>query len=142
VNKENVERKPGFSQVCVWMGVTEVEDRVEEFEKFFLYTFSGTRIQYLETILTNPDRTPFGSIVEETGGRSDVFFAVHSEDIAKFAVPRLQYGIRWIEDVYLNGGGYLYPERVAEYRTWGTDECESSPSVDPYDKYQHLLEDV
>jgi hypothetical protein len=30
----------------------------------------------------------------------------------KFAVPRLQIGIRWWEDVLGNGGGELYPEFV------------------------------
>jgi len=38
----------------------------------------------------------------------------------KFAVPRLQMGIRWWEDVLGNGNGELYPETcLAKYpKTW------------------------
>jgi hypothetical protein len=79
----------------------------------------GVRIQFLEEILTKPD-TVRGVKVEGTGGRSDLFFAVHSEDVGKFAVPRLMAGIRWIEDVLArgNGGARLYPTRVKEYKCW------------------------
>ena len=113
----NITRKENFSQVCVWPGCL-VEGKVEEFEKFMLDEFK-TRIQYLEEIKTFPD-TENGFPVKDTGGRNDVVFAVHQEDIGHFAVPRLQMGIRWIEDV-LAPGNYsseIYPKRVFEYKTW------------------------
>ena len=113
----NVILKDGFSQVCVWPGTVAGADKIDEFEKFIAEEFDGVRVQYLEEIETYPS-VKNGKIVEGTGGRSDLFFAVHSDDIGKFAVPRLEVGIRWIEDVYGNGGGDLYPERVAEYKTW------------------------
>lgn len=113
---ENVERNEGYSQVCVWPGTTLGDAQEQEFVKFFQEEL-GTRIQFLEVVLTFPDVKDC-VVVEGTGGRSDIFFAVHNEDIGKFAVPRLQYGMRWIEDVYLNGNGVLYPERIASYRTW------------------------
>lgn len=112
----NIERKPGFEQVCVWSGTTVGADMVAEFEAFVLDKL-GTRVQYLEEVLTAPDYKN-GFPVEGTGGRNDVLFAVHRDDIGRFAVPRFQYGMRWIEDVYGNGHGALYPERVAEYQTW------------------------
>jgi hypothetical protein len=112
----NIERKPGFEQVCIWSGTTVGADMVAEFEAFVMDKL-GTRVQYLEEVLTAPDYAN-GFPVEGTGGRNDVLFAVHRDDIAKFAVPRFQYGMRWIEDVYGNGHGALYPERVAEYQTW------------------------
>lgn len=115
---ENVPRNEGFSQVCVWPGTIVGQDKIEDFTKFFLEEFN-TRIQYLEEIKTNPDTVPgSGRVVPKTGGRNDVLFAVCGEDIGHFAVKRLSYGMRWIEDVYGNDGGYLYPERVAEYKTW------------------------
>jgi hypothetical protein len=58
--------------------------------------------------------------VEGTGGRNDVFFYVHDNDIDKFSVPRLSMGIRWWEDVLGNGNGVLYKEEVlTKYpKTW------------------------
>lgn len=113
----NIERKEGFNQVCVWPGTMLGDSTVEEFVEFF--AGKGWRIQYLEEIVTSPD------VVEEvapTGGRIDQFFAIHDEDISKFAVPRLALGIRWLEDVMSSVNGYkenpIYPERVREYCGW------------------------
>ena len=113
----NVKLNEGFTQVCVWPETSLGGSTGKEFEEWVLTNF-GTRVQFLETIVTNPDLDSVGDVVPETGGREDLFFAVHNEDIAKFAIPRLVVGIRWIEDVYGNGGGYLYPARVAEYKSW------------------------
>lgn len=108
----NVILKDGFSQVVIWPGTVCGEGNAVDFEKFILDQLK-TRCQYLEEIRTNKD---FGD--EESGGRNDIFFAVHSEDVGKFAVPRFAFGMRWIEDIYGNGGGYLYPARVEKYKTW------------------------
>lgn len=112
--KENIDRKEYFSQVCVWPGTIVGEEHIEEFEKFMFNEFKS-RIQYLEEIKTKPD---IGD--PNTGGRNDVFFAVHDEDVGKFAVPRLIAGIRWIEDVLDNqtAKNRIYPSRVKQYRTW------------------------
>ncbi len=115
---KNIERKKQYSQVCVWPGTLIESDKIQEFEEFMLKEFN-TRIQYLETIVTYPDKKG-GEVIEGTGGRHDVFFAVHDEDIANFSVPRLIAGIRWIEDV-LSKHNYkckIYPERVRQYKTW------------------------
>ena len=112
----NIKLNPGFEQVCVWPGTLVGEDKIAEFEAFLLEKF-GARVQYLEEVTTAPDLKN-GFPVEGTGGRNDVLFAIHNEDIGKFAIPRMQFGVRWVEDVYGNGGGALYPERVAEYQTW------------------------
>lgn len=110
----NVKLNPSFKQVCVWQGTTCGADFVTGFEGWFQEQF-GARVQYLEEIETAPDYKN-GFPVDGTGGRNDVFFAVHDDDVLKFAVPRLQYGIRWLEDIYGNGHGDLYPERIAEYK--------------------------
>ena len=112
----NKQLNTNFTQVCVWPGTLVGADRVADFEQFVLENL-GTRVQYLEEVQTFPDMRD-GKPVEGTGGRNDVLFAVHNEDVMKFAVPRFQYGMRWLEDVYGNGGGDLYPERVAEYQCW------------------------
>ena len=114
----NTTTNTGYNQVCVWPGTLVGAERLKEFEEFMAIRFD-VRVLYLEEVTTAPDYRN-GYPVEDTGGRNDVFFAVHDDDIAKFAVARVSYGIRWIEDVYANGGGALYPERIAEYQTWAT----------------------
>lgn len=113
----NVQLKEGFTQVCVWPGTPLGDTTPAEFEAAMPEMFGG-RVQFLEEIVTAPDLTKTGRPKKGTGGRNDLLFAVHSEDIGKFALRRLQAGIRWIEDVYGNGGGHLYPERVAAYKSW------------------------
>lgn len=117
VNSTNVPLKEGFRQVCVWPATSVGNDKVAEFEAYMAQTFNGVRVQYLEEILTNPTPNEVG-----TGGRNDTFFAVHADDVDKFAVPRLGWGIRWLEDVYGNGQGYLYPDRVAAYKSWNAQQ--------------------
>ncbi len=114
-----VARKEGFTQVVVWPGTTCKEESIKDFEQFILDEF-GTRAQYLEQISTKPDLDSNGRAVPDTGGRIDLFFAIHQDDIGKFAVPRLGYGMRWIEDSIstANGGNVLYPEYVKDYCTW------------------------
>lgn len=96
-----------FSQVCVWESTLVGEGKkVDEFVEFIAEEF-GTRAVYLEEVVTGP-----GDAGE--GGRNDVFFAIHNDDVAKFAVPRMAYGIRWIEDVFDNhserGTLHIYPD--------------------------------
>lgn len=110
----NIPRKEKYTQVCVWPGTLVGQDKIEEFEEH-IFKELGTKVQYLEEIKTLPDEG-----VEETGDRNDLFFAVHEDDVGKFALPRLQMGIRWIEDV-LDKGNYtnkIYPKRVFEYCSW------------------------
>ena len=114
----NITRNPKFTQVCVWPGTVVGQDDIENFVEFIWDEF-GVRVQYLEEIKTNPD-TDQGVEVEGTGGRNDVFFAVHDDDVGKFAVARLIVGIRWLEDVLspINNNRDLYPSRVSDYTCW------------------------
>ena len=117
-----VKRPEGYEQVCLLPATIVGPDSIQDFEKFFAEEFAGTRIKYLEEIKTKPDRKD-GKPVSGTGGRNDVLFAVHKDDVAKFAVPRLKVGIRWIEDVLDNERRRtprysIYPTHVREYRTW------------------------
>ena len=115
---EIASRNKNYNQVCVYPGILLPEGKEENFERYF--GSLGFRIQFLEKILTMPDKDSDGVPIVNTGGRSDILFAIHDEDIMDFAIPRLQMGIRWIEDVLDNEeeGCSIYPERVLEYRTW------------------------
>jgi histone acetyltransferase (RNA polymerase elongator complex component) len=120
----NIELQEGFTQVCVWPGtiVCDKEHTSEDFIKFMKDQFN-IRVQYLEEIITNPDIDINGKIVEGTGGRNDVFFAVHKDSVMKFAVLRFEIGIRWIEDVLAEGNytSPIYPERVFNYAKWNLE---------------------
>ena len=121
---EAVARKQGYSQVCVWPGTVVGEADIDMFVTSMQDIF-GVRVQYLEEVKTFPDWKN-GVLVEGTGGRNDLIFAVHEDDIGKFALPRLKVGIRWVEDVMgtWNHSYVLYPERIKEYCSWKDEALE------------------
>ena len=110
-----------FTQLCVWPGVLLGDSSIEEFESFFMSEL-GVRIKYHTEVETLPDLDERGNPVPDTGGRNDIFFFVHSDDIAKFAMPRLEMRIRWWEDVikYNDSSKHLYPPEFIEANpvTW------------------------
>lgn len=122
-----IDRLEGFSQVCVWPGIVicgqgkepSAED-IETFTQFFADEF-GVRVQYLEQVTTLPDLTLLGNPIPETGGRNDILFAVHLDDIERFVTKRFAIGARWIEDVLAvhNHGRHMYDcDRLDRYKTW------------------------
>lgn len=82
-----------FTQLCVLQGISNPMDELHG----LMTAEFGCRFKMADEFLTNP--TPGEP---NTGGRRDVLFYVHSDDVMKFAVPRLQYGIRWWEDALAN----------------------------------------
>ena len=70
----------------------------------------GVTVKFETQVKTLPD-TPKCT---KTGDRNDIFFYIADDDIGKFAVPRLQMGIRWWEDVLGNGASNLYTEEFLE----------------------------
>ena len=109
--------KNQFNQLCVWPGTVVGDSKKvqEDFVKFFKDEL-GVTVKYETEVKTLPD-TPECT---ETGGRNDLFFYIADDDVMKFAIPRLQMGIRWYEDVLSNGGGDIYPTEVLEKyeKTW------------------------
>jgi hypothetical protein len=105
-----------FPQVMVWSGTVVGFNNVESFENWMKTDF-GVRVKYLEEIKTLPSRG-----VSDSGGRNDLFFAVHKDDISKMAVKRftLQDPPRWIEDVLsiVNYHEHIYPDHVFDFVTW------------------------
>ena len=99
-----------FNQLCVLQGTLLPEENgAEELEKFFKEKMDVT-VKFETQVKTLPD-TPECT---ETGDRNDLFFYIADDDIGKFAVPRLQMGIRWWEDVLGNGASNLYTEEFLE----------------------------
>lgn len=105
-----------YEQLCVWPGTLLAGRTPEEFEADMLEVYQ-VRVKFAEEVYTLPCPEK-----GEEGGRCDLFFYIHNEDVFKFAVPRLWAGIRWWEDVLENGQGYLYPKEVLEKYpdTWKT----------------------
>ena len=101
-----------FNQLCVLEGTLFPEGGVKEFHQFFKDEM-GVRVKFENQVKTLPDETG-------PGGRNDLLFYIHNDDIGKFAVPRLSMGIKWWEDVLGNGNGKLYDEDVlnAYPTTW------------------------
>lgn len=111
---ETTEIKNCYNQLCVWPGILmpESENPKKEFEDSFKEEFN-IRVKFCEQVFTNPDIDESGKPVPNTGGRSDLLFYIHDDDIASFTVKRLAYGIRWWEDVVsYNKQSYLYPEEI------------------------------
>jgi len=109
-----------FNQLCVWPGTLLEPNQVDDFTNFFKEEM-GVRVKFKTVIFTNPDLDERFRPIAATGGRSDLFFYVHDEDVAKFAVPRLEMGIRWWEDVIkYNDNSHLYPEEFIQENppTW------------------------
>lgn len=108
-------KKNPYTQLCVWQGTIVGKKKVGEFTKFMKDEF-GARVKYEAEVKTLPDAYKD----ETTGGRNDLFFYVHNEDILAFALKRLKVGIRWWEDVLGNGDGKLYSaEILSKYpKTW------------------------
>lgn len=111
-----------FTQLCLMPSTFLNEDeptnptkeQIEEFEEF-INSYFDVRIKYETTVLTQPDLDSFGKEIPDTGGRSDLLFYIHSDDIIKFATKRFRFGIKWWEDVIsYNDPGNLYTQEFKE----------------------------
>ena len=103
-----------FNQLCVWPATTLGDSKPQELVNFFQQEFN-TRIQFEQEVITNPDLDKNGDEIKDTGGRTDLLFYVHDDDITSFAIPRLQAGIRWWEDVVsYNDNSHLYSKEILD----------------------------
>lgn len=105
-----------MGQIVVWEGTIVGHNKKEEFEKWMKQ--NGFRIKYLTEFKTLQDIKD-GMAVPNTGGRNDLLFEVQSQDVKKFAIWRLDYGMRWWED-YLDNGAYkIVPLDILEQYKYG-----------------------
>ena len=115
LRNSEIPRPEGYTQVCVWPATMLGDSDPDDFAGWALREL-GARVVHLEDVETLPDVVD-GKEVPGTGGRIDMLFAVHSEDVGKMMVRRLMHGISWIEDALANHGD-AYPSRLREYATW------------------------
>lgn len=107
-----------FKQLCVLEGATLGEGGPSEFEEY-VNSQLKVRVKFAEVVTTLPDLDQGAAPVPGTGGRCDLLFYVHQDDVGKFAVPRLLYGIRWWEDVLANNCEIYSNETKQKYKnTW------------------------
>ena len=108
-----------YSQVCVIQGMTLGDLDAEGFKKYVADKFEGVRVNFFVEVKTNPDLDSEGEAVPDTGGRNDIFFNVHTDDIPRFAVKRLGW-CKWWEDVHYNQQTFLYPQEILNKypKTW------------------------
>ena len=108
-----VKLNEGFDLVCVLSATLIGEKHASEFENWFKNEFD-IEVQYLEEVTTLPYRDKDGNVVEKTGGRNDLFFAIKHENASKFAISRLHYDIRWADDAITQDKN-IYPKHVRKY---------------------------
>lgn len=102
-----------YTQICVWeaceLGLTSKKEFISGMNKDF-----NVRAKLLEEVKTIPDKNSDGKDIPKTGGRIDLFFSVHVDDIGKFAIMRLSAGIRWWEDVLGNPSNAIYSQEIKD----------------------------
>ena len=98
-----------FWQLCVLQSMHLGDASPQEFERGMKKIFK-CRFKFEAEVKTLPDLDRNKKPIPGTGGRTDLFFYVHEDDTDKFAVPRMEWGIRWWEDVivYNKGNRHLY----------------------------------
>ncbi len=94
--------------LTLWPGIVVYEKDREDLMQFFSNVFDITPT-IVGCVVTLPDKDELGRNVPDTGGRHDLFFYVNANDVTKFAIQRLSYGMRWWEDIFFNDGQDIYP---------------------------------
>lgn len=99
--------KNPFTQLCVWEGTVLDGVSPQEFETEMSKLFNA-RFKFADEVITKGSESR-----HEEGGRHDLLFYVHTDDICSFAAKRFQFGIRWWEDVVkYNDGAYRYNDEI------------------------------
>ena len=89
-------RDDNYKQVCVWQGTHVEWDEYEQVQNFLKVSFNMQHpIKIIGNIITLPS-------AGGPGGRSDFCFLIHNEEKALSNVKRLEFSIRWWEDVLMN----------------------------------------
>lgn len=94
-----------FNKVAVWPATILCEPTKEQaiFDMEFSFAELGVRIKFAEETIVVPYPPK-----NETGGRHDVLFYVHDEDISKFEELMESKHIEWFDDVISKGYSYMY----------------------------------
>lgn len=131
-----------YQQIVVWHECCLGESSAEDFEKFILDKL-GARCKFLEQVTTLPDVID-GKVQKDTGGRYDILFAVHKDDVPSFAVKRFAYKMRWWEDVLDNMINKvdvpIYSDEVLEKYPYGWKDndlgwCDYCKKIGAFDRF-------
>ena len=99
-----LKRGPGYTQMLVWPGTTFTYGDLASFQEMLQEAFGVSMpARVVGTVETRPTPGEPG-----TGGRVDLCFVLHDDDVAKLVLTRMQFGIKWLEDVHSNSA-WLYP---------------------------------
>jgi hypothetical protein len=97
-----------YDQLVVIQGLDFKEDDKKDFLAIFKrHHFHKPKI--LGVITTLPSKDVNGKTIEGTGGRKDFFFFINNKDIGRFSIWRLNYSMRWWEDIFYNHEEEIYP---------------------------------
>ena len=99
---ESFEKEEGYDILAVWPQILAEKDDVENIQDFMSNMSCRNRVKIVGCVKTLPNYEHRNDENPETGGRVDLVFYFHNEDIYRVAVRRLQHGIRWWEDVVMN----------------------------------------
>jgi hypothetical protein len=92
-------------QLVLWQGCIVGKERAAEMENWFAEKGFTVKYQCEYSTLQNAGEP-------DTGGRNDLIFSIQGDQIAEFALWRLQHGMRWWEDYLANGGNMITPKRI------------------------------
>ena len=123
----------GYSVLCVWPNIVAETDDIDSINEHMSNMGCKHPVHIVGCVETLPNFEHRGLDDDDplkTGGRIDFCFYFHDEDIYRVAVRRLQFGIRWWEDVVANdlehglSEGILYENYSiypANFRAWAGD---------------------
>ena len=114
-------------QVVVWTGTIVGENDKTKFEEWMAE--NGFNATYLEEFKTLPSVGAIGELIKGTGGRNDLLFAVSPDNIGKFSVWRLSYGMHWWEDYLDSGAWEIVPPEVLRRYPYTWHNCPDKYSV-------------
>lgn len=106
--KYRFKRDPNYTQLCVWRGCIVGKEKIKEFEESMGKEIGDSRIRYEREYLTLSGQGG-------EGGRNDLLFWVHNDDIGKFTIPRIQFGISWWEDHVTNNRSVIPKDVIESY---------------------------
>jgi hypothetical protein len=97
-----LEELENYNILALWPSIVVQKDDEDSVQEFMSNMGCKHPIKLVGCVETLPDWHERNDEEPTTGGRIDLAFYFHSEDIYRIAVRRLQHGIRWWEDVVAN----------------------------------------
>jgi hypothetical protein len=103
-----------YEQMVVLQGCKYNNDADKQYflDIFKKHNFRKPKI--VGVVTTLPSKDEHGNIIPNTGGRQDLFFFINNKDINKFAIWRLIYDMKWLEDIYHKNEEHIYPKKFLQ----------------------------